>query len=309
MIGSTSNLLRAGAVAGATTLFLASCHVGPNYRPPALPEGAAAPLVGVNTALEAPTQPPDAWWHLYSDPRLDDLVQEALQANRDLAAADANLAAARAAVAEVHARRYPSTDVSAGAVRGRDPVTDEILELTGRPPQTIWLYEDVFQVAYEVDLFGRIHRAIEAANANAESVAAARDSVRVVAVASTARSYAAVCALGEELNVARHSLDVVSRQAAITKQRYEAGGGSEFDVTRAQALVVAPVVITSSTKMTFSPCRTFPTHGANAAPTLAAPEHEQSGASRALTLSEPLRMRPSSSKSASRRHKWHLSFR
>jgi NodT family efflux transporter outer membrane factor (OMF) lipoprotein len=237
MIGSTSNLLRAGAVAGATTLFLASCHVGPNYRPPSLPEGAAAPLVGVNTALEAPTQPPDAWWHLYSDPRLDDLVQEALQANRDLAAADANLAAARAAVAEVHARRYPSTDVSAGAVRGRDPVTDEILELTGRPPQTIWLYEDVFQVAYEVDLFGRIHRAIEAANANAESVAAARDSVRVVAVASTARSYAAVCALGEELNVARHSLDVVSRQAAITKQRYEAGGGSQFDVTRAQALV------------------------------------------------------------------------
>jgi outer membrane protein TolC len=237
MIGLTSSSLRAGAVAGATILFLVSCHVGPNYRPPALPEGAAAPLVGVNTALETPTPPPDAWWHLYSDPRLDDLVQEALQANRDLAVADANLAAARAAVAEVHARRYPSTDMSAGAVRGRDPVTDEILELTARPPQTIWLYEDVFQVAYEVDLFGRIHRAIEAANANAESVAAARDSVRVVVAASTARSYAAVCALGEELDVARHSLDVVSREAAITKQRYEAGGGSQFDVSRAQALV------------------------------------------------------------------------
>ena len=237
MIGLTCSSLRAGAVAGATILFLVSCHVGPNYRPPALPEGAAAPLVGVNTALETPTPPPDAWWHLYSDPRLDDLVQEALQANRDLAVADANLAAARAAVAEVHARRYPSTDMSAGAVRGRDPVTDEILELTARPPQTIWLYEDVFQVAYEVDLFGRIHRAIEAANANADSVAAARDSVRVVVAASTARSYAAVCALGEELDVARHSLDVVSREAAITKQRYEAGGGSQFDVSRAQALV------------------------------------------------------------------------
>jgi len=236
MIGFTSNSLRAGAIAGAIILFLASCHVGPNYRPPALPEGAAAPLVGVNTALETPTLPPDAWWQLYSDPRLDDLVQEALRANRDLAAADANLAAARAAVAEVHAHRYPSTDVSAGAVRGRDPATDEILELTGRPPQTIWLYEDVFQVAYEVDLFGRIHRAIEAANASAESVAAARDSVRVVVAASTARSYAAVCALGEELDVARHSFDVVSRQAAITKERYEAGGGSQFDVTRAQSL-------------------------------------------------------------------------
>jgi NodT family efflux transporter outer membrane factor (OMF) lipoprotein len=237
MIGLTSSSLRAGAIAAVAVLLLVSCHVGPNYRPAALPEGAAAPLVSVNPAVETPTPPPDAWWHLYNDPRLDALVQEALQANRDLAAADANLAAARAAVAEVHARRYPSTDVSAGAVRGRDPVTEEILELTARPPQTIWLYEDLFQVAYEVDLFGRIHRAIEEANANAESVAAARDSVRVVVAASTARSYAAVCALGEQLDVARHSLNVVSREAAITKQRYEAGAASEFDVTRAQALV------------------------------------------------------------------------
>jgi NodT family efflux transporter outer membrane factor (OMF) lipoprotein len=237
MIGATGSSLRAAAMVGVTVLFLVSCHVGPNYRPPDLPAGTAAPLVSVNNALETQTPPPDAWWHLYSDPRLDDLVQEALQANRDLAVADANLAAARAAVAEVHARRYPSTDLSAGAVRGRDPVTDEILELTARPPQTIWLYEDVFQVAYEIDLFGRIHRAIEAANANAEAVAAARDSVRVVVAAGTARSYAALCALGEELDVARHSLDIVSRQATITEQRYQAGAGSEFDVTRAQALV------------------------------------------------------------------------
>jgi NodT family efflux transporter outer membrane factor (OMF) lipoprotein len=237
MIGFAGRSLRGRAIAEAVVLALVSCHVGPNYRPPALPEGATAPLVGVNTELESPTSPPDAWWHLYDDAHLDDLVREALHANRNLAAADANLLGARAAVAEAHAHRYPSTDVSAGAVRGRDPVTDEILELTARPPQTIWLYEDVFQVAYEVDLFGRIHRAIEAANANAESVAAARDSVRVVVAASTARSYAALCALGEELDVARHSLDIVGREAAITEQRYEVGGGSEFDVTRAQALV------------------------------------------------------------------------
>jgi NodT family efflux transporter outer membrane factor (OMF) lipoprotein len=140
-------------------------------------------------------------------------------------------------VAEVHSRRYPSTEVSAAAVRGRDPVTDEILELTARPPQTISLYEDLFQVAYEVDLFGRIHRAIEAASANAESVAAARDSVRVLVAANTARSYGAICALGEELVVARRSLDVVSHEAEITRQRFDAGAGSELDLTRAQALV------------------------------------------------------------------------
>jgi NodT family efflux transporter outer membrane factor (OMF) lipoprotein len=237
MVALTCGLLRTGAISAVAVLYLVSCRVGPNYRPPALPEGARAALVGVNSALETPTKPPDAWWQLYNDPRLDDLVKEALEANRDLAAADANLAAAHAAVAGVHAARFPSTAASAAAVRGRDPATDEILELTGRRPQTIWLYEDLFQVAYEVDLFGRIHRAIEAANANAESVAAARDSVRILVAANSARSYGAICALGEELGVARRSLEVVSQEAEITKRRYEAGAGSELDMTRAQALV------------------------------------------------------------------------
>jgi NodT family efflux transporter outer membrane factor (OMF) lipoprotein len=236
MNGLTNGGLRAAGVAIAG-FFLVSCRVGPNYRAPPLAEDAEGPLVTLDTHIETPTPPPDAWWRLYNDPHLDALIQEALTANRDLAAADANLLAARAASDEAHARRYPSTELSASAVRGRDPVTDEILELTGRPPQTIWLYEDFFQVAYEVDLFGRIHRAIEAANANAESVAAARDSVRLVVAASTARSYAAICALGEELVVARHSLDVVTHEADITGQRYDAGAGSELDVTRAQALV------------------------------------------------------------------------
>ena len=216
---------------------LAACRVGPNYRAPALPSGAEAPLVSVNTAVETPAAPPDTWWRLYNDARLDALVKEALEANRTLAAADANFTAARAALSVVHANRYPSTAVSAGGLYGRDAVTDEILELGGHPPQTIWLFEDILQVAYEVDLFGRVHREIEVASANADSVAAARDSVKVVVAAETARAYAAICALGEELDVAHHSLDVVSHEADITVERQEAGAGSPYDVTRAQALV------------------------------------------------------------------------
>jgi NodT family efflux transporter outer membrane factor (OMF) lipoprotein len=187
--------------------------------------------------LESATPPPSAWWRLYSDAQLDNLVQEALNANRDLAAADANLTGARAALAAVHAARYPSTQAIAAGVRGRDPATDEILELDGHRPQTISLFEDTFQAAYEVDLFGRIHRSIEQASATAESVAAARDSVRVVVVAETARAYAQICALGEQLSVAQHSLDIVNREAQITQQRYDAGAGSQFDVQRSQALV------------------------------------------------------------------------
>jgi NodT family efflux transporter outer membrane factor (OMF) lipoprotein len=216
---------------------LVACRAGPNYETPALPSGAEAPLVSLNAAAETPAQPPDDWWRLYNDPRLDALVQEALRKNRSLAAADANFAAARAVLSAAHASRYPATEASAGGLYGRDAVTDEILELGGHPPQTLWVMEDVIQAAYEVDLFGRVHRAIEVANANADSVAAARDGVRVVVAAETARAYAVVCVLGEELDVAHHSLDVVSHEANILIQRHEAGANSAYDVTRAQALV------------------------------------------------------------------------
>ena len=222
----------AGVLAAA---WLAACRVGPNYQAPQLPAGAQAPLTSVDSSVESASEPPDAWWQLYKDLRLDELIREALRANRTLVAADANFSAARAALSAAHAKRYPSTEVAAGGVYGRDPVTDEILELGGHSPQTIWLIEDVFQAAYEVDLFGRVHRTIEAANATADAVAAARDGVRVVVAAETARSYAAVCALGEQLAVAHHSLDVVSHEADITAHRHEAGANSEFDVKRANA--------------------------------------------------------------------------
>jgi NodT family efflux transporter outer membrane factor (OMF) lipoprotein len=228
------------ARAGLLTVIMlapAACAVGPNYHAPKLPVGTGAPFVSRDSALETTTAPPDAWWRLYSDPRLDGLVQQALQANLNLAAADANFAAAREAVTEVHAARYPSTDLTSQAVYGRDPVTEEILELGGHHPENLWIYEDVFEAAYEVDLFGRVHRAMEAASANAQAVNAARDDVRVVVAADTAHAYASICALGEQLNVARQSLKIVRQEAEISENQFQAGAGSSFDVARAQALV------------------------------------------------------------------------
>jgi NodT family efflux transporter outer membrane factor (OMF) lipoprotein len=221
----------------AMALALAGCRAGPDYHAPSLPPSAETPLVSVNPKLETAAPPPDAWWRLYSDSRLDELVQDALKANRDLAAADANFAAARAALSAVRAARYPSTDVTLSGVYGRDPTTEEIIEIGGHPPQNLWVFADIFQVAYEVDLFGRVRRSIEAAGANTASVAAARDGVRVIVAAGTARAYASICALGEELDVAHHSVEVVKREADISEQRYDVGGGSRFEVERAEALV------------------------------------------------------------------------
>jgi len=192
--------------------LLSGCSVGPDYKPPAKPAGAEAPLVSLNDKAETPVEPPDDWWKLYQDARLDALLREAFAANADLAAAQANLSAASALVAAAKAGRYPDTRIAAGGVRGRDAVTDEILELGGHEPQTVWLIDDVLEVSYEVDLFGRVRRSVEASRANAEAQAAARDSLKVVVAAETTRAYAQVCALGEQLAVARHSLEVVTHR-------------------------------------------------------------------------------------------------
>jgi NodT family efflux transporter outer membrane factor (OMF) lipoprotein len=213
------------------------CAVGPDYRAPQPPTGAEAPLVSRNPAAETTAEPPDDWWRLYDDVELNQLIQQAFVANADLAIAQANLSAARASLEAARNGLYPQTNLNVGGVYGRDAITDEILEIGGHRPQTIWLFDDILDVSYELDLFGRVRRSVEASHADAEAAVAARDSVKITVAAETARAYAQLCALGEELAVARRSLDVVGREGQITAQRYDAGAGSEFDVVRAEGLV------------------------------------------------------------------------
>ena len=224
-------------LSAALAVGLAACAVGPNYHAPPPPSGAQAPLVSLNPAAETPALPPDDWWRLYNDPLLDRYVGEAFAANTDLATAEANLSIARAALEATRSGLYPSTTSVAGAVYGRDAFTDEILEIGGHKPETIWKFDAVLDASYELDLFGRVRRSIEAARADAQSVAAARDGLKITVAAETARAYAQVCTLGEQIAVARRSLDVVSRELQITINRREAGAGTEFEVVRSQGLV------------------------------------------------------------------------
>ena len=222
----------------ATALLLcAGCVVGPKYHRPAAPAGAGAPLQSVSPAVESTAQPPDAWWRLYRDPRLDRLVQAAFAANPDLKAAEANLSAARAVLQGARADLYPGTQVAVQAKRGRDAVTDEILLLTGRKPFTIWLDEAVVNISYELDFFGRVRRSIQAARADAQASQAARDEARLTVAAETTRAYVSICALGEQIAVARASVETVTGEAVITANRLAAGAGSQFDLVRAQELV------------------------------------------------------------------------
>jgi NodT family efflux transporter outer membrane factor (OMF) lipoprotein len=221
----------------ASCVLLSSCAVGPDYHPPTPVSGAEAPLVSTSPTAETTAEPPDNWWELYHDEQLDKLLQEAFAANTNLRIAAANLTASRAVLQAARGGRYPQTEAEAQATYGRDPITEEILEIGGHHPENLWVYATALEAAYEVDLFGRVRRTIEAARADDEALAAARDVVKITVAAETARAYAQICAFGEQLDVAHRSLDVVSREEHITANRLQAGAGSEFEVVRAQALV------------------------------------------------------------------------
>ena len=224
------------ALGFATAAVLAGCAVGPTYSPPSAPSGAVGPLVSVDPGRETRSEARDDWWRLYDDPALDTLVRQAFAANADLAAAQANLSLARASLEAARNGLNPQTNINLGARYGRDGLTDEILEIDGHKPQTTWLFDDILDVSYELDLFGHVRRSLEASDADAEAAAAARDSVKITVAAETIRAYAQVCSLGEQIAVAQRSADLTAREAEIANRRLSAGAGSDFDVVRAQLL-------------------------------------------------------------------------
>jgi multidrug efflux system outer membrane protein len=234
-LASSTPARRRGFGASILALALAACTTaGPNY---ALPNQAAVNMPAAQgkfdsghekAFVDAPL--PDHWWQLYGDPRLDGFVTEALAANTDLRAADANLRRADAVVAEVAAGRTISTTPSGGASLDR-PYTGG-----GSLPGTLD-YNFGIQLAYPLDLSGRIRRAIEAAQGDAQAVAAARDNVRVTVAAETARSYAAACTANMVL-AANNRVLALQRQTLGVTQRLQRGGrGTAFDVTRARTAV------------------------------------------------------------------------
>lgn len=217
--------------------LLAGCTLGPDYKPPTPPAGATGAFVSTTGAAVSTDRLPPGWWRLYNDPQLNALIAQAFAANDDLKVAEANLAAARALFEGARSLQLPQTEVAASGTYGRDPTLDTILETEGHEPQDTWLFDATFDMSYEIDLFGHVRRQVEAARDNAEAVAAARDALRVTIAAETARAYGSVCALGEQIAVARQSVAIVSHQLRIVQTALDAGGSTEFDVVRSETLV------------------------------------------------------------------------
>jgi NodT family efflux transporter outer membrane factor (OMF) lipoprotein len=219
-------------------LALAGCAtVGPNYAVPArakinLPAAQGA-FVGAGEAPVSQDPLPDDWWRLYDDPRLDGLIRQALAANTDLRVAAANLARARAVSAE--ARDAGEIELSTSASAARAQLSGESYLLT-EPVPPMSLGDVGLNVSYQIDLVGRLRRAAEAANADAQASQAALDLAKVSVVADVARAYVDACSAGRELAVAETAAGLQDKALAASVRLAAAGRGSQLDITRGRGL-------------------------------------------------------------------------
>lgn len=219
-------------------LALAACSTaGPDYHPPANSVATAPAATGnfqsaTGPGLDGQAPLPEHWWRLYNDPRLDTLVEQALAANTDLRAADANLLRAEAILREVQAARSVSTTIDGGITLGRSSGTGQTL------PGSVG-YDFGLGAGYPIDLNGRIRRAIEASEAGVEATAAARDYLRVSVAAATAKAYGEVCSANYLLGVNRQVVALQRSTLTATQRLFKGGRGTAFDVSRAQTAVEA----------------------------------------------------------------------
>lgn len=229
--------IRLGALLGAV-LFASGCTVGPSFRPPAPPAPKTPGFVAgapSGTAIASKDEPPDAWWRLYSDPALDQLVRDALTHNKNILQAEANLRQARGALDLARSERLPTTQLTAGAQYG--VTTNQVLAselLQKGSPDAIGYFTAGLDASYEVDLFGRIHRAVQAARADAEAQRAAENAVRVSVAGETVRAYLNACAYAEAYKVAQQAVEIERNTVEITQKERTFGAAADFDVARAR---------------------------------------------------------------------------
>jgi len=208
---------------------LAACTVGPDYQAPA-PRVASQWVGPANAGALAD----DGWWKTLNDPLLDALVDEMLAGSPNLREAQARLAEARAARDAVRGTSGPQAQVGANA-------NETVLSKNGQLPigsipgfaRDFGLFDLGFDASWEIDLWGRRTRQIEAANARAEQAELAAQGTRLQLVAELARAYVDLRLAQQQEALAGQSLAARQMLADLTALRTRAGEASRSESEQA----------------------------------------------------------------------------
>lgn len=218
-------------------LFMSGCTaVGPDYAGPPATMSVDAGLPSMEQAdsrLATRTRPPEEWWQLLRDPALDALIEQALAVNTDLRIATANVRAARAFLIETETGLQPRVDGEAAIERRRDSTA--VQRIPNIQQETFTASAAALALSWELDLFGRVRRAIDAAEADAGEAEALRDDVMRIVIADLAGAYIDLRGAQQREDVVRRNIDNQQKTLELTQTLAREGAASELDVSRARA--------------------------------------------------------------------------
>jgi NodT family efflux transporter outer membrane factor (OMF) lipoprotein len=209
--------------------MLSGCMtVGPDYSPPEMqtPEAWQKEIAGVTTDRQSEVEILAKWWTTFNDPVLSDLMEQAVAGNLNLKQALNSVRQARIQRGITDADRFPSVHSSGSA--GRTYTKDMSGDFTGTNSFRLGL-----DASWEADLFGRVKRSIEAADANLEATEESYRDVLVSLLSEVALNYIEVRSYQAQLLVAESNLKSQEETYNITKWRYQAGLTTELDVENA----------------------------------------------------------------------------
>jgi outer membrane protein, multidrug efflux system len=234
------NLLRAGAGQFlAALLILSGCAVGPDYKRPSVdaPGAYRRAADDTNATATAKSFADLGWWEAFGDAQLKAYLAEALTNSYDIKIAAARVLQAEAAARITRSQYFPTVNAGGDVATSRTSQNGPAAVPAGANPQTG--FGDVFvsMPSYEVDLWGKIRRANEAAQARLLATVDAQRIVRQTLVSDVASTYLSLLELDLELQIAKNTYAVRTNSLALTSYREEGGVASMQDVYQARILV------------------------------------------------------------------------
>jgi NodT family efflux transporter outer membrane factor (OMF) lipoprotein len=221
---------------GCTTLsdYVANgFKVGPAYERPPAP--VAQHWIDDNDARVRSVEGDDShWWTVFNDPKLNDLVQNAYQQNLTLREAGFRVLQNRALLTGAIGNFFPQTQTADGAFQ-RFNLSQEVANRSAAPQLNYSQWSYGFNLAWELDFWGRFRRAIEAANDNLDASVENYDDVLVTLIGDVANAYVQVRTLQQQITFARQTLVLQKESLEIATAKYKGGQTSKVDVEQGQS--------------------------------------------------------------------------
>jgi NodT family efflux transporter outer membrane factor (OMF) lipoprotein len=231
--GSAAWRRRRAATSLSLLVLASACMIGPDYKRPEPP--VAAEWIGRGQdRIAPPAEPIGPWWDTFGDPTLSDLIAQAYRQNPSLQAAGVRVIEAQARRGIAIGTLFPQTQNLVGAYRRT--VASENTVVT--PPERSYdQFLAGFDVAWEVDLWGKFRRGIESADAEVLAALANYDDVLVSLLAEVATNYIGIRTAQEELDVARRNVELQRGNYSIASRRATEGAVSDVDPAQAATLL------------------------------------------------------------------------